>query len=456
MKLIGLDIGTTSICGVVLDTEIGNVVLRTTHANRSGVRCTDDFAHLQDPSEILNSIETVLDTLLSEHPDTAAIGISSQMHGILYINGSGEHVSPLYTWQDARGDKILSGSQSYCDAFQEQTGYAISAGYGMVTHFYNLINHLVPAEAVSFCTIGDYVAMNLAGSSEPITEPTLASSLGSFDIEEGCFDTAALRNLFITSDFLPRIASSGTPLGKFRGTITVFNAIGDNQASYLGAVRSKQDSLLINIGTGAQLSVMTNTMCTVPHWETRPAVGEGYLLVGATPNGGNAYVLIEGFFRRVLDVFNASLQGSLFDKMNAVLQNVYEKDNQLKVSTQFYGARDNPQKRGAIQNITPENFTPVDLMVGTLSGVVDELVSFYEDLPVELRSKVRHVVGSGNGIRKNNYLKSLLERKFSTTLEIATCDEEAAFGAALYAAGASSVFSSSADLLKCIRYEGDI
>jgi sedoheptulokinase len=438
MKVIGLDIGTTSISGLVLDLARTEVLGKMTCPNTSAIVSSDDFSYLQDPSRILASIESILDALLTKEPDVTAIGISSQMHGVLYVDDVGHHVSPLYTWQDGRGDLAYSGSQSYCEVFRERTGYAVSTGYGIVTHFYHLVNDDLPAGAASMCTIGDYVAMKLAGLVRPVTDATLVASLGGFDIVKKQFDTAALQNVGVRTNFLPAVGPSGTPLGKYRGTITVHSAIGDNQASYLGAVRHKENTLLINVGTSAQLTIEVDKMLTVPQWETRPAVGGGYLLVGALLNGGNAYALLESFFRDVLRVFAGMEEGALFDTMERMVQDAGELRNPLTVVPQFYGTRENPQARGWIQDITPQNFTPVHLLVGTLNGLVETLVARYQELPSDLRTHIHHIVGAGNGIRKSLFLTSLIENRFAVPVEVARHEEEAAFGAALYAGESSN------------------
>lgn len=438
MKSIGLDIGTTSICGVVVDTATREILSRHTARNDSRIAAGGEFERLQDPETILQMVESILNRLLSDVQDASSIGISSQMHGIVYTDRSGASVSPLYTWQDMRGDRIFQGSKRYCDVFKELTGYSISTGYGMVTHFYHIVNQALPADAISLCTIGDYVAMRLGGSIKPTTDATLAASLGGFDLRAGTFDTYALRKASITDNMLPIIAPHATEIGKFDGRLTVYNAIGDNQASYFGAVQSVSDSLLVNIGTGAQLSVMTESVTHVPNWETRPAVGGGYLLVGAMPNGGNVYAVVEKFFRDVMYLFGPHHPESLFDEMEDLLECARPGVDGLQVSTQFYGTREHPDSRGAIHNIMPENFTPIDLMIGTVEGLVDQLVSFYERLPDELKRKMKHVVGSGNGIRKSRYMRERIEQRLSKTIEVALCDEEAAYGAALYAGGYSS------------------
>ena len=72
--------------------------------------------------------------LQQEHPDIGGIGVTGQMHGILYLDELGRAVSPLYTWQDQRGAERLT-QQTYAERLSELTGYTLSTGYGVVTHF---------------------------------------------------------------------------------------------------------------------------------------------------------------------------------------------------------------------------------------------------------------------------------------------------------------------------------
>ena len=55
---------------------------------------------------------------------------------------------------------------SYAKELSEITGYAMATGFGLTTHYYNTKHGLIPEEAVSFCTIPDYVAFfNCTGES---------------------------------------------------------------------------------------------------------------------------------------------------------------------------------------------------------------------------------------------------------------------------------------------------
>ena len=70
------------------------------------------------------------------------------MHGIVYVDNDGKAVSPLYTWQDNRGNLILNNNITYAEFLTDYSGYNLSTGYGLVTHFY-----ILPEGAVKLCTI---------------------------------------------------------------------------------------------------------------------------------------------------------------------------------------------------------------------------------------------------------------------------------------------------------------
>ena len=77
----------------------------------------------------------ILDELIVQHPDTEAIGLTGQMHGMLYVDETGRAVSPLYTWQDRGGDQIWKDGLTYAQFLKASAGDAAS-GYGLTTHYY--------------------------------------------------------------------------------------------------------------------------------------------------------------------------------------------------------------------------------------------------------------------------------------------------------------------------------
>ena len=132
------------------------------------------------------------------------------------------------------------------------TGWHVATGYGLVTHYYNLHNGIVPDTAIKLCTIMDYVAMRLCKQANPSIELSNAASLGLFDKQRLAFKEPLLDRLHMDSSVLPTVVESRTVIGHY-GDIPVCVSIGDNQAAFLGSVKDKDRSIHITIGTSSQI-----------------------------------------------------------------------------------------------------------------------------------------------------------------------------------------------------------
>lgn len=82
-----------------------------------------------------------------------------------------------------------------------------------------------------------------------------------------------------------------------------------------------------------------------------------------------------------------------------------------------------------ISGVLMDNFTPGDLVVGFLTGMVDEPKAFYDQLPEDLRES-EFIVGGGNAIRRNALLRRIISDRFGKELRLAEYQEEAAVGVA--------------------------
>lgn len=431
MDVLGLDIGTTTISAAVLRDGVPLAArMLKNGAQRPGGQ---PWERTQDPGQILSTVLAAMEDSLAQFPLVARIGVTGQQHGILYLDRRGNPVSPLYTWQDGRGDLPFCGDVSYAGHLTALTGMPLSTGYGMVTHFYHLKNGLVPQGAVTFCTIQDYVAMVLSGRTAPLLDPTNAASFGLFDVVGRRFDPDALRACGIDTGWLPPLAD--TPhLGEDRQGRTVFTAIGDNQASFLGATGGA-GGMLLNIGTGSQCSIYSQDYLHCEGLETRPFPSGGYLLVGASLCGGRAYALLEQFFRRSAELVLGGPCPPCYDAMSRLLDAAPPPEDVPLVRPLFQGTRRAPQLRGSISGLGLDNFDPLHLMYGMMSGMVEELHEMYQGFLDQGGARPSRLYGSGNGLRKNAHLRQLAAQRFSLPLELSQNEEEAACGAALFAAG---------------------
>ena len=409
MKFIGIDIGTTAICGVLC--EDGKIISLRNENSDAFINTCNEWEKIQDAEKIIYIAKRILNELIDEaQGDISAIGVTGQMHGILYYDVEGRAVSPLYTWQDRRGDLPYKST-----TYAKHLGSF--AGYGNVTDFYNRENGIVPRSAASYCTIHDYFVMHICENNEPLIHASDAASLGLYNAEKGCFEYP-----------YSHMITEGFELAGSYRNIPVSVAIGDNQASVL-ATLDGEDELLVNVGTGSQVSLISEKIITAENIEARPYFNRKYLIVGSALCGGRAYSLLKDFYRSLLCAVGEDTE-DIYAVMARIVGDTTE--SSLRVDTRFDGTRQNPAVRGSISNIGVDNFNPKELTVGVLFGIIEELYNMYTSIGIEKKK----IVASGNGIRKNDTLKKITAHVFGKEVRVSECIEEAAMGAVKYAAEA--------------------
>ncbi len=442
MNILGIDIGTTTFTALVLNTEKSEILKSCTLKNDSFIDGRA-FEKLQDPNAIIETVKAAVKNVTAGLA-IDAIGVTGQMHGILYLDKDNAPCSPLMIWQDERGNEPYKNSLSYAEFLTKETGIKAASGFGLTTHFYNLINKEIPENAVMLCTIHDYLVALLTGT-KPVTHSSDAASLGFYNLKENCFSENALKVAGIDKSFLPCVIKNTALAGKTNcdflpDGIPVSVAIGDNQASFLGSVADTETSVLVNVGTGSQVSFVTQKVQELTCGEIRPLTDEKYIFVGASLCGGRAYAILKAFFEKCAEMLGGSKE-KLYSIMDEKAEGITDYSDLLTVNCQFCGTRENPKLRGNIENIGIENFTPENLIYGTLEGVAKELFDMYESEKTLLSASPTTLVCSGNGLRKSNLWRKIFTEYFNMTATLPRHSEEAAVGACVFASVASGIFN---------------
>ena len=433
MNVIGLDIGTTSISAALFDTDSKEVKDTRTIAHKSFLPAKEGFERMQDPAIIMNIVLGAADELIDSCPDVSAIGLTGQMHGILYVDADGQAISPLFTWQDGRGNALGSDGKTLCQELKDRYQTNYYTGYGLITHIYNLRHGLVPEGAAKLCTIMDYLGMKLTGRCTPLMHSSDAASLGFYDIEAASFQTDILEAEGVDISILPEISSSIEILGSYR-SIPVTVAIGDNQASFIGSVEHAEEEVLVNMGTGGQVSVYSDIIVRGENIETRPLLEDSYIIVGSSLCGGRSYAMLADFFRSCADWMGIG-KIDIYSVMDKMLSSCPSSKN-LKIDTAFSGTRDNPSRTGSITGITPDTFTPEALTRGMVEGMASELYKRYSVMQQAANAHHTCLLASGNGFRKNKHLQESFSKTFGMQLTLSDLTEEAACGTAIAASTA--------------------
>ncbi len=460
-RYLGIDLGTTTIAAVVLDTDSAQVIAR--HSTPNDSRLSDDE---KSPGRSEWDIDCMVELSLQVISTVAAqidvdalagLGVTGQMHGMVLLDAAGEPISPFIGWQDQRCEEQVSGDRTYLqqmlelagDGF-EHSGCTPATGYMGATLFWLKHNDLLPADAAA-CFAPDYLVSRLRDS-RPVTDPTNAASAGLFDVMAGEWNDELITSLGLHAAHLPPVrpscqavgnltesaaARTGLPLG-----LPVTNGCGDNQASFAGSVADYDRGVLVNIGTGAQISAFTEQLVLAQGLDLRPALGSGFLLVGAGLCGGRSYQLLRDFFYQIgRDIFGLADMPQIYDVINQLAGEVPPGADGLHCEPLFTGSRQQPERRAIWRGMSETNFTPGHMARALLQGLAEQINMLYERMQQAGLGDHDLLVGSGNAIRKNQLLADILSAWFALPLQMTTYTEEAAVGAALCAAVATGQFS---------------
>lgn len=460
MRAMGIDIGTTTISIILLEGESGELLGSKTISHQAFIEGRHSFNRVQDPEKLYRLTLDGATELAAKYGKPDSIGFTGQMHGVLYVNKEGKAVTPLYTWQDGSGNEKMDDGNTYAENLKKTVGTA-ATGYGMTTHFFLCRNNELPGDAVRMTTISDYIAMRLCNRKLPVIAEDMAASWGCFDLENREFLKEKMEAAGVRTDCLPELCKGHEIIGKTMAdgleNVPVMASLGDNQASFIGSVRNLRDTVLLNIGTGSQVSFGAGEFYeTEGSIELRPCTKDSYILAGSGLCGGRAYAMLEQFYRQIAEMAGEnSVKDSLYEIMEKQARDYMEKegcDSAWKIRTTFSGTRTDPAEKGSISNIGVQNFTPGSMTAGMILGILEELYDMYQEMYRMTGNRALHFVGSGNGIRRNRLMQELAEKMFGMKLSIPKCQEEAAFGAALHSLVSAGLTESLQEAQRIIQY----
>ncbi|MDR0429605.1 MAG: hypothetical protein LBH58_03900 [Tannerellaceae bacterium] len=440
--LIGIDFGTTSLSVSFVDAgdkQIKKVISRNTNAY---IPSENPLVREQSVEVLTESFKNVLDEInFLPGVKIEAYGFTGQMHGIVGLGKNGEAITNLVTWEDRSGEMILDDGSKMIDKIKTLSGNdSISCGYGIITLYKWLVLE-GRKDIFGFCSIADYFAGLLSG--KIAMSPTMAHSVGLFDMTSNTWNRESIEKLGIDFRIFPEIVDESSIIG-YANDIPVVSAIGDNQASFLGIVSGKETGMVLNIGTGTQISVLIDQKEIALYdkyidgamTQLRPYDGNYYLMATSFVNGGSSYRSLFNFMKATAENLfglNNIDENTLWENMEKAACDSFEKGDLPDVCPLLSNERIDHGMKGAITGITLHNFHPGNLIAGFLKG----LAYYYKSaLNPQILQKAEFIYGSGNGLKKNKLFARITEQVFGKPLRLTQYDEEAAFGAAMNAARA--------------------
>jgi len=440
---LGIDLGTTNIAAVILDSETKAV--QSAVSFDVGARIPDSSGHRAeyDVEQILRVLKETLESLDPELlAKVGVIGIDGQMHGVMLWNSLNGSRTNLISWQDQR-----AGEGDFLRRLRQRTGDAeLQSGYGCVTLAWIAENQPELFKQYDRAsTVADYLAAQFTGDAQSRTDPTNAASWGLYDVLSRGWDMERIGWAELPKNLIPQVLPSrsirgvvspqaakeyGIPAG-----IPIAMPIGDHPAAMLSALSDPEHEIVLNLGTGGQLSVVlrpqSETVFPIPSGlELRPYPDGRIAAVAATLCAGKAFEwIVENLIAWCRELGGGALERmDVYARLNEF--GVRSLESPLDVSSSLMGERHAPSRRGSIRELDLNNFTLGNLSAGIARDIAENLRSM---MPASFLKGRTSIVGSGKALRRSPLMQQTVEQVFGLPVHLADTIEEAACGAALHA-----------------------
>jgi xylulokinase len=431
--VLGIDLGTSGV-------KVGVLELATLQLGHLAYRQYDNSSE-QDPDMLF---EMTLDALhesvstIREKEQISAIGLTGQMHGAFLYDQAGEIILPLINCQDRKysSENIVEKMKAIIgSAGSRDTGIQMASGLTGAILFGIKENHPeLFARIDKFVLPTDFMRGKLLGRLDPITDQTNAFSTGLFNTRQSRWHEQIITDLGLPFAIFPEarqasdIAGMLNPdladmlgLGK---SIPVVVGGGDNQMSMLGSgLTSPASPLLLNIGTAAQISLITPEYIRAPGVDTRSYFGGAYALVGASLAGGGSYQW---------------LRESIHAEMGVKITYAEMDRLALQVPPRADGlifcpgpTRQRPQREMGFLGNRLRQHSIGHQARAVMEGVLLDLYELY--IGMRTYKNCEFMIGAGKGLQRSSIWAQIAADIFGKPLRI-THFENALFGAALTAA----------------------
>jgi len=259
LKLLGVDVGTTSIKAAVYD-QTGQCII-SAHVDYELISKGDHVEFDADEYFDLFLI-AVKETAWSN--DISAIAIDTQCETLIMADEKGKPLCNAIVWLDNRA--VAEACEIQKDfgrqKIYETTGQAeVTATWPACKLLWMKKNEPdIWKKVRKIFLLEDYLLFRLTGKF--ITEKTLQSSSLYFDIHKGGWWTEMLEYLNITPDMLPAIHDSGECIGN-TGNITVVTGAIDQIAGAIGA--GIVENGMVSEMTGTAMSIFAPSEMVPPY-----------------------------------------------------------------------------------------------------------------------------------------------------------------------------------------------
>jgi len=377
MRCIGLDIGSSSIKGGILDLETGRVAPIERTAFPDPVPGPVPGAHEVPVDAILAATRKVLASLLRQAPEARQLRVSSQMGGMVLLDPRGRPLTHYLSWRDQRTLAPAPGRTvplledlrgAWTDTQFEQLGKELKPGSTTALLHWLARQGRLPAGATPV-TIGDCVVAALC-EAPPRMHRT--NAIGLMDMRADDWHHAAFAAARIDGLRWPDLAQETETLGRTTiagQTLDVFAAIGDQQAALLGQGCLRPGEMKAS-STGSQVSQVTPGF-RPGDCQTRCWFGGAFLNTVTHVPAGRSLSVLEALLGELPRAAGLDMQGSW--RLIAEATEAAEGTGGLSCDLGFFASA--MGDRGRIESITTENLTVGNLFRAAFDFMADSYLA---------------------------------------------------------------------------------
>ncbi|MEJ7591920.1 MAG: FGGY family carbohydrate kinase [Planctomycetaceae bacterium] len=375
MRCLGLDIGSSSIKGAVLELDTSRVSHIVREPFPDPVAGLPSGFHEVSPEEIFTRTVSVIDRLCSHAPDANTLLSCGQMGGIMLVDQELRPVTNYLSWRDQRttvadadGTTALDRLRGcWSDAVFEELGKELKPGSATSLLYWMKQRQQLPAEATPI-TIGDYVIARLCHAA-PQMERT--QGIGMLNLRTNAWHQTAFAALGLDGLRWPELTNEKEPVGSVHRhgrTLTCYPVIGDQQAALRG-ISLQPHELSINASTGSQVSQITPEFRPAD-CQTRPWFDGQFLNTITHIPAGRSLTVLESLLTELPRLAGVKIENS-WQLIQQAAENATGEG--LSCDLSFFASAMGCD--GRINGITTENFTVGNLFLAAFEFMADSYLT---------------------------------------------------------------------------------
>ncbi len=427
MRCLGIDIGSSSIKGAVLNLQSGSVERITKEPFPEPLPGMPSGYHEVDPLLVLNRTVSVIQQLLSNAPDIRHIFFCGQMGGIILTDATCSPLTNYLSWRDQRSLQSLEGSATplleevearLSPVMFADLGRELKPGTATVLLHWLARHGQLPEGAIPV-SIGDFVV----GSLCKVT-PTMhrTHTIGMLNLHTGTWHHEAFRVLGLDGLQWLDLSDDKIPLGQFAHDgrmLDVYTVMGDQQAALKG-IQLTRDELSINVSTGSQVSQITSEF-RPSNCQTRCWFGTEYLNTITHIPAGRSLTVIEALLTEIPRAAGIAIPNSW--KLISEATERASGDGLTCDLSFFASAMGN---HGRIDRITTENLTVGNLFQAAFEFMADSYLTCSRRLSDS--PTWSSIAVSGGLVQAFPSLRQKLQKRFSWPMREVAEQEETMMG----------------------------